>query len=90
MSQTTEAPVRSALEPYRPMVSGAPALPQVNLLPPAVRERRALQRLKLYLLCGVAGSVVVAGGLWYYSTSEPQLGGRGTRHRTDADVDVAP
>lgn len=70
MSQTTEAPVRSALEPYRPMVSGAPALPQVNLLPPAVRERRALQRLKLYLLCGVAGSVVVAGGLWYYSTSE--------------------
>jgi Tfp pilus assembly protein PilN len=70
MSQTVEAPVQGAIEPYRPMVSGAPLLPQVNLLPPAVRERRALQRLKLVLLGGVGASVLVAGGLWFYATSE--------------------
>lgn len=70
MSQTVEAPVQGALEPYRPMVSGAPMLPRVNLLPPAVRERRALQRLKLLLLGGVGVSVLVAGGLWFYATSE--------------------
>lgn len=51
----------------RVTITGAPELPQVNLLPASVRAGRALQRTKVYLLL-VVGVVVIAAILGYVAS----------------------
>ena len=46
------------------VIDGATALPQVNLLPSSVRARRALQRVKVWLVIGL-GVVLIAALLAY-------------------------
>lgn len=46
------------------VIDGATALPQVNLLPSSVRARRALQRIKVWLVIGL-GVVLTAALLAY-------------------------
>lgn len=48
-------------------ISGAPGLPQVNLLPASVRAGRALQRVKVYLLLAL-GVVLIAALLGYVAS----------------------
>lgn len=52
MSPTTDVPVR----PY--------AFPQVDLLPPEIREGRRLGRLRAWLVLGLLGVVAVCGSGW--------------------------
>lgn len=53
--------------PSTGMITGAPALPQVNLLPASIRARRALQRVKVLLLL-VLGVVVIGALLGYVAS----------------------
>src|SRR5690606_29737467 len=46
------------------VIDGATALPQVNLLPASVRARRALQRIKVWLVIGL-GVVLISALLAY-------------------------
>lgn len=46
--------------PRGSIVAGAPALPQINLLPDWVRQKRALARTKTWLLVAVAAVLVLA------------------------------
>lgn len=68
----TKTPSKQAATPavgagWTGTILGAPALPQVNLLPASVREGRALQRTKVYLLL-VVGVVLLAAILGYVAS----------------------
>ncbi|MCL3862844.1 PilN domain-containing protein [Actinotalea sp. K2] len=63
MSATSVAPVRTAA-----MVPGAPALPQVNLLPPEITAGRRLGRLKAWLGVAILVSIFLAGLLLLWAT----------------------
>lgn len=60
------------------LIAGAPELPQVNLLPTLVRQRRALRRIKGWLLVGVGVVLVLLLGAYVMamvmaSTAEDEL-----------------
>lgn len=64
---TTHAPAaRQAGHPGRPLVPGAPSVPQVNLLPPEIRASRSLATLKrvLALVLVAVLALGVAGYFW--------------------------
>lgn len=54
---------------YQPVVAGAPRLPQVNLLPPSVKARRQLQRLKTLLLGVLVVVVVLGAAAWFFTAN---------------------
>ncbi|PFG33096.1 hypothetical protein [Sanguibacter antarcticus] len=54
---------------YQPVVAGAPPLPQVNLLPPSVRARRQLQRLKLVLLAVLVAVALLGIAIWLWTAA---------------------
>ena len=68
---TTHAPAaRQAGHPGRPIVPGAPSVPQVNLLPPEIRASRSLARVKRFLVLLIVLVLVLAGGGYYWAMTE--------------------
>ncbi|SDC21247.1 Tfp pilus assembly protein PilN [Sanguibacter gelidistatuariae] len=68
MSTTKLSQNRAGVGGYTPVIAGASRLPQVNLLPPSIRARRQLQRLKVRLLF-VLGAVMVLGVAIWFTTA---------------------
>lgn len=63
----TQAPESRVVQrPVRPLIQGAPGVPQVNLLPPEIRASRSLAQLKRVLALALVGvlAVAVAGYFW--------------------------
>jgi len=54
----------------RPVVVGAPLLPQVNLLPPEIRAHRSLARLKRVLLVLVILALGLAAGMFIWASQQ--------------------
>ncbi len=66
---TTDAPV--VLTPVNPSSLGAPTVPQVNLLPPEIRSKRALGRVKVRLAVMLLVVLLVAAlGFVYAAFTE--------------------
>lgn len=69
MSAVKSAEQGVGLGGYHQVVAGAPRLPQVNLLPPSVKERRQLQRLKSLLLAVLVAVVLLGAAAWFFTAN---------------------